>query len=479
MKKYFSLINIIPLLVILYAFIIFLPGFSLFFHQDDFIHLAVSQHLSQIINAFNLFSQGEFAFYRPLPTQVYYYLGKLVFGLNPFGYHSINFLIFSANIILVFILGIQLIGKKIIGALASVFYGINSTHVAPLFAAAYVHELLYTFFGLVCILAYIKKRYLLSLIVFILALMTKENALALPGILALYEIIFKKNSIPKTIRIIIPYALILSIYLFGHFFFYGIAQSSSYQVIIGKPTLNILIWYFLWALSTPNILIDFLGSKFVLNPVFFAVSGFHGYTYLISFSLFLLFLLVFSFIFFKTDNLLKRYILFASLWFIVGLIPLLPFPLHKLGTEQAFSLVGLSLGLATILSFIWQKKWGRPFVGLSLFFFLLISTNSIILARKTHWIVKSSREGEKVINYFRQRYNQIPKDSIIYFENGEIVIPEYGSSKQLYYSLGGGEALRIFLEKPELQIYFEDINPPPKNTDPNKIIPIDSSQFIN
>src|SRR3989338_8332919 len=99
MKKYLSLPEIIPLLVILYALIIFLPGFSLFFHQDDFIHMQVSQNLSQVINAFNIFSKGDFPFYRPIPTQIYFYIGKLVFGLNPLGYHTVNFLIFSANII--------------------------------------------------------------------------------------------------------------------------------------------------------------------------------------------------------------------------------------------------------------------------------------------------------------------------------------------------------------------------------------------
>ena len=485
MKKLWKEPKIWLLFIFVFVAIIFSPGFSTYFHQDDFLHLEQSQTPRQLIGAFNLFSKGEFPFYRPIPTQLDFCLGQRIFSLNPFGYHVINFIVFFINIILVYILVSKIVKNKTVGSIASLFFAINSTHFPPLYSPAYVHELLYVFFGLLVVtfyLSYLSSNklyyYFYSLICFVLALMTKETAVILPGILFLCNILLtQKNSLKELIKRLLPFAAILFIYLFGHVFYYGLAQNTSYQVIIGKQNLNILFWYFLWALSVPNILIDFIGPGLKINPVFFAIGNWRSYLFitLIPILLSILFFLILR-TFQLNNKLLRKYIILGIGWFVIGLIPLIIFPLHKLATEQAFSLVGLSLILGVSVYFNLPRH--KYFALLFSILFLIMATNSIILARKTHWIVRSANQAKNTIDYIQTRVPFLKDSDIIYFKNGEVKLPTYGSSKQIYYALGNGVGLKIIFAKPNLRLYFEDINILPKKLKSNNIIIIDSSKLL-
>ena len=164
-------------------------------------------------------------------------------------------------------------------------------------------------------------------------------------------------------------------------------------------------------------------------------------------------------------------------WFIVGLFPLIVFPLHKLATEQAFSLVGLSIAFGTILSTRNRSRISQFLTYGVLFSYLFVAVNSIELAKKTHWIVRSAYQAKHVIKYIINEYPDLADDGIIYFINGNVAIPEYGSSEQIFRSLGNGTGLSFVLNKPKLQLYFEDINPAPQHI-LEKAIVIDSSKFL-
>lgn len=486
MKKFLTKTNFIIGFVIFICLILFLPGFFTYFHQDDFIHLSYSQTLSQVIAAFNIFQKGEFPFYRPIPTQLYFYLGKSIFGFNPLGYHIVNFLIFCLNVFLVFRLVRFITKSQITALIAIIFFAVNSTHFAPLYSAAYVHELFYVLFGVLTVGNFLQKNYLRSMLFFIAALMTKETAVVLPTIIVLIYVFTEKKIIPaKLLKISTPYFVILSVYLFAHFIYYGIATGPSYSFIFGKPTLNILAWYFLWALSTPNILIDFIGPGLRINPVFFQVSQINGIIYFVLFPLLIIFgsvlLIKLAGLAVRDKNWHKlKPVLFGMCWFVVGMIPLIIFPLHKLATEQAFSLVGLSMALASLTVAVYKHT--KIYKALSIIFiitYIVIAVNSILLGRKTHWIVISARQAHETISFLETNYPKLPDDAIIYFRNGEIKIAPYGSSRQLYQALGNGSGLKLVLNKPHLQLYFEDLGQvPPKVKQDKKIIQIDSSKLL-
>lgn len=493
MKKFLRNDKLFLAVIVISCFILFLPGFFTYFHQDDFIHLSFSQNLNQVISAFNIFQKGEFPFYRPIPTQLYFSIMKNIFGINPFGYHLVNFLIFSLNILLVYRLVKLITDNKIISNIASIFFAVNSTHFAPLFSPAYVHELFYVLFGVLTadnFLRWVKNsksnHYIFSILFFILALMSKETAVVLPGIVFLaYWFTERNRKLDTVIKMFFPFTAILGIYLFAHFYFYGIASGTSYFLIFGKPTLNILAWYLLWAASTPNILIDFIGPGLRISPVFSQVAGFQGIIYFIFFPLLFTIGILMSGV--TISKMLKeknirdlRLIILGLLWFIVGMIPLIIFPLHKLATEQAFSLVGLSLALGVMLTGFGKsenkyKILTVVFIGI----YLVIAINSILLARRTHWIVRSAQQAQNTISYLKYNYPNLSDNATIYFKDGEIKIAPYGSSRQIFQATGNGYGIKLVLDKPDLKLYFEEINPPPAAVwKESKIIEIDSSKLL-
>ncbi|OGG16293.1 hypothetical protein A3D77_02435 [Candidatus Gottesmanbacteria bacterium RIFCSPHIGHO2_02_FULL_39_11] len=477
-----SLRIIAPLsVIILLSFFLFFPSFSTYFHQDDFTHMTYSDTFSKVISSFNLFAKGDFPFYRPIPTQVYFYFLKHFFGLNPFPYHAVNFILFILNILILYRLSTYLTKSSQAGIFSSLFYAVNSTHIAPLFSPAYCHELFLVFFGLLSVYSLATNKTGRSILFFILALMSKETAVVLPGILIL-TYIYEKKKIPsksefKKLGIFI---LLSVIYFLAHAIFYGFASSSSYKVIIGKATFQILFWYFLWALSVPNIFIDFLLPHLKISPVWHQVAGANSSVFFIFFGVFavlLFFLMIWSIKYVKGSI----YTLFYSLfWFVIALLPLIIFPLHKLATEQALALAGLSIYLGSVLSSAFKEKGLFKIISfLMIVFYLVHASNSILLARRTHWVILSARQAEKTLFALRLKYPILPDDSIIYFKNGEIKIPQYGSAKQIYQALGNGAAINILYNDNKIQSYFEDVKDLPPDVKKSKLVlEFDSSKFL-
>lgn len=481
------------------SFLLFLPGFSMFFHQDDFIHMMYSRTFEQVIGAFNLFSPGEFPFYRPIPTQIYFFFFGKLFGLQPLGYHAVNFLIYFINVLLVFRLGSMLTGRWRVGAIAGLIYAINSTHTAPLFSAAYVHELLYVCFGLLTVITYLQflknqRSLVASCIFFVLALMTKENAVILPGILYLLTGCHRFSAassnplkmrgslyviVKQSFAHLLPFIIILAVYLYGHFVHYGVAVSSSYSVIVGKATIQILLWYFLWALSVPNILIDFLEPGLRLRSVFFSIAGTQANIFLTSFFLLLIVLGITGiWVMVKAPIKTKLTVLLGLLWFITAMIPLLPFPLHHLATEQAFALVGLAITIGVIIDTAMRRGGWFSFLSFAfLLVYLVHASNTIILAQKTHWIVRSSQQAQRVIKSLQTDPPIVTAGKTLVFLDGEIKIPEYGSSRQIYEALGNGAAIPLYFGEGISQLYEFKDDMRRDDVSQDRII-LDSSRFL-
>ncbi len=236
LKKYFSKEVVWFFCLAILAALLFREGFFMFFHQDDFIHASFSQNFSQVLKAFNIFSKAEFPFYRPLPTQTYFYFGLKLFGFNPLPFHLANFFLLILNSYFVFRLGKIINLGKFASFLASCFYALNSTHVAPMFSAAYIHELLLTTFSLLTISSFVQafskkivfKSLIKTLIFFVFSLMTKETAVVVP-VLSVLALVLSKNSFTfkKLFISMIPFAFILLIYGIGHFLFYGLPQKRK------------------------------------------------------------------------------------------------------------------------------------------------------------------------------------------------------------------------------------------------------------
>lgn len=465
------------------AAFLFRKGFSLFFYQDDFIHAGFSQTIFQVIKAFNLFSKADFPFYRPIPTQFYFFLGLKLFGFSALPFHLFNFFLLILNSYLLFRLGKILNFGKSASLLAAFFYTLNTTHVAPMFSPAYVHELLLTAFSILAVYSLIgwflkrnSANLIKTLIFFVFSLMSKETAVVVPALSALGLILLQKPlSVKKLMPVIVPMGLILLIYFFGHFYFYGLPQGSSYVVLLGKPTINILSWYFLWAISVPSFLIDFIGPKLAINPSLWLVGGINLKIFLISFVIFLFF----SFILFL-DSKEKFKLFILSIWMLIGISPLLPFPKHHLAIEQTLMLLGLSLAIGLIYhEGILRKGLFRIFAFIGLICYLIAVFNSVEMASRTHYTANGSKLVLRIVDYLKNIPGGLSEDKILYFKDGKILIPQYGSSKQISLALGGDRAIKLLFNQPNIKVYFEDGNPLPKDLfNSPKVVEIDSSEFL-
>src|SRR3990167_6080232 len=200
---------------------IFFPSFSAFYTNDDFFLLKISniRTVGEFLNFFNFMKCPEgLAVYRPLTTQVFYFLSNRLFDLNPLWSHIISFIFLFAIIYLIFRIALEIFGNQKIASLAALLYATSASHFGHLYYLATFQELGMTFFVLLSCLFFLKTKKLAAFIFFILALMSKETAIVTPFLLILISW-FKsiqgkiRFSFLKSFISLVPYFLLITFYL--------------------------------------------------------------------------------------------------------------------------------------------------------------------------------------------------------------------------------------------------------------------------
>ncbi|MDO8446222.1 MAG: tetratricopeptide repeat protein [Deltaproteobacteria bacterium] len=196
--------------VALITFIIYLPTLNNgFVNWDDPTYIYENPHIRLLNLSFIkwAFSSVYFSNWHPL-TVISYALDYAVWGLNPFGYHLTNIVFHAANTFLVFVLAVRLTecgitqnlkfktqNFQLISASATaLLFGIHPVHVESVAWVSERKDVLCAFFFLLSLISYVKyvsvkttKPYVLSLVFFILALMSKPMAVSLPAVLLILD----------------------------------------------------------------------------------------------------------------------------------------------------------------------------------------------------------------------------------------------------------------------------------------------------
>jgi tetratricopeptide (TPR) repeat protein len=161
-----------------------------------------------------------------------------VAGTNPFLYHLDNVILHLLCSILVLFIARELFNEKRVAAAASLVFAAHPVHteaVATVFGRA---EVLCAFFVLSSFLLFLKrerrKAFYLSLACFFLALLSKESAVVLPLLLALYLLVFHRDDRKKDalfyLKQLYPYALVMVLYLaMRAVFLKGVATPQGYH----------------------------------------------------------------------------------------------------------------------------------------------------------------------------------------------------------------------------------------------------------
>ncbi len=137
-------------------------------------------------------------FYRPL-FLLWLRLNHLVFGVRPAGWHFTTVLLHLGVTLLVYLLARRLLNDRSSAGLAALIFGVHPVHLEAVAWVAGATEPLLGLFFLSSFLCYLKRREggrgrrlwaASSLVLFALALLAKETAIALPFLVLAWEWIF-------------------------------------------------------------------------------------------------------------------------------------------------------------------------------------------------------------------------------------------------------------------------------------------------
>lgn len=405
-KKNFNFIVIFSLCLAIY-----LPSFSTFYTNDDFyfLHISNAQNLSGVLGFFNIVPEvSGNPMYRPLTTQLFYFLSVKMFGSTPLVLHLISFVVFLVVVYLVYSLTDYIFKNIKIAFLSSFLYALSATHFAHLYYLATFQELGMTAFVLLSLLVFFRKRYLLSLVFFVMALMSKETAVVTPVLICLVFLYqrfsgLKSLSFKVFFTFLSPFLLVLLSYLLLRIFYYGFATGDTYVWEFSlKTILNTLGWYILWGLNLPETLLDFIGPGFRVNPNLFI---YWGEIFVPIFCLFFLELSGLFILVFKSFDLKNRkatieqmgVIFFGIAWFIVSLLPVLFLPLHKYAFYLTLPLIAVSIVVSNMI--VWSKV-KNVFTIYFMIVWVVLSALTLKHTFNTSWITQGQRISARVYEYF-------------------------------------------------------------------------------
>jgi len=438
---------ILPLILILFT-----PSLFNFFSADDWFHLRLGQigDISEFLNFFSFSVTAQSAsFYRPLSTQAFFFAFHSLFGLNAFFYYLFGLLLF---VLILFQLKnlVSSLFPKISPITTIVIYGFSVTNFTRLYFLSAYQELFLSLFALLALNAHLRSQGKKTLLFFILALLSKETAVVIPGLILLIDLYQGKLKLSRHL----PLFLFTAIYLYLRLFHFGLAEGDTYIWDFSpKMALNTLMWYTLWSFGAPELLVDYIGGGLRPIPRFYTDYPFFSY-----FILFFLLVLLTSFAFLIFRSLKKnlRQYLFTGLFFVVPLLPVLFLPHHKFTLELGLPLVGFSLLFALVADSA-KGKWGTLLLGL--FLILNLSMNHLTYTR--HYSVNRSRLSHRLYDYLTTQYPQYPSDPL-YFTDPENAGRFEDFAKQLSLATSRADMFKVIYNDPNLVVYFDGINQPPE-----------------
>jgi hypothetical protein len=200
--------------ILLLTFVIYLPVFDnglLAWDDNNYIR---DNSLIYSFDLGKIFTTDVMGNYHPLTILVMSVTYHL-FGLSPDGFHGVNLLSHVLNTALVFFVIRKLSRQDIIALVAALLFGIHPIHVESVAWAAELKDLLYTFFFLSAYrvyLSYMNKpgagQYLLCLLLFGLAMLSKAMAASLPVVLLLTDFFCRRKISFRVVLEKVPFVLL-------------------------------------------------------------------------------------------------------------------------------------------------------------------------------------------------------------------------------------------------------------------------------
>lgn len=217
--------KIFPYLTILLAAIgIYAGSLGYSFTYDDYHYIVDSEYIKGWRAFFSIFGSGYLSLlpenldmtrpFMPFSLTVDY----TFWGLNPAGYRLTNIILHALNSVLIYTLA-SYISRGWVPLTASLLFALHPVHTEAVVGITFREDLLVTFFYLSSLICYIRFAngsrgggYILSLLLFFIALLSKEMAVTLPLVLLAYDYFFGLRGKRKWYRYL-PYLGLIPLYL--------------------------------------------------------------------------------------------------------------------------------------------------------------------------------------------------------------------------------------------------------------------------
>jgi len=243
-------------LILFFTVIVFWPLLRYFFAQDDFELILKSAYAGgDFVRSFFHPSSGQF---RPLTKGVYFAVMYKVFHLHPLPFHLVSLAVHLLNIVLFCRLTKRFISSTGTAMVVSSLFAFHLAFVNVVGWISCIQQLLGEFFFLACLVVGIdaldegrKGRLALSLLLYVLALLSLEQTYPAPLVLALY-LYFKNEEKATRSRIIgsltgvLPMLALMSGYLLFMLAWKKLPEGGPYQVHLGGNIVTNTLTYSHW-----------------------------------------------------------------------------------------------------------------------------------------------------------------------------------------------------------------------------------------
>ena len=406
--------QILPILLpIALSILVYLNTLPNGFVFDDMQTIVHNEYIGDLSKNFSAFFNLDYfkiakteASYRPIATLSYFVIYAL-FGLNPLAFHLSSLLLHIFNVVSVYIL-VSLIQKdKKTACIAALIFACHPVLTEVVNCISYNEDLLATLFCLIALILYIKTTatektsglifYVLSLVLFLAALLSKEMAITLPAIIILYDLTSGRESaetdgfVKQAVTTVknhkyyyLGFILVGLFYLVLRFkilvnptgaFFHS--RATLFERIIFLP--DQLFSYIQLALAPLNLNAEY---SFAYPDSFFDFSNIFSFLVIIG-------IVVGSLFIYKHS----RGIFLGIWWFIITLLPVLNLiEIHNPIAERYlyFPLVGFCLVVSILINEVMaksnlskSKNW--KLIKYSLLIGLLIFYSLATIARNPVW----------------------------------------------------------------------------------------------
>ena len=412
--------NIAPVLLILAVVLLsyFNASFNGFVFDDRYL-IVKNPDIKGWSGVTRLFTSGYWSstgksggLYRPL-TMCSFLLEYAAVGLKPALYHVDNIILHFLCSVLSFFIMKSFLTEEKTPLFAALLFAVHPVHTEAVAWVTGRAELLSAFFSMLSALIFLNKRgragwtFLYSLL-FLLALLSKESALVIPALMAVYLLIYE-NEGPVRARLaslvsrLYPFVLTFLIFMVPRVYVLGRVGPAGEEMTF----LDVRPYYtFLTMCEAFTHYIRLVFFPFNLTVDYLFPPPFSFFEFKVVFPLLVLAsLLLFS----RRVAAFSRPALFAAVWFFVALFPVSNIiPVGIIMSERALYIPSLSacMMLGAAVTYAWPAlRWRRFAVFLLFAAVMLLAAGTI--NRNPTW--KDQRGFEKSqIDMIRHRIELFP-----------------------------------------------------------------------